>query len=182
MRLESMDRASIERDRRALHQVYVEAFGATTQEGERFLSGALDRHVRYAEFRGLTAVVDDAVVGFTYGYRTQPGTWWNETIRPAMVKAGVEDWLDDAFEFVELSVLPAHQGAGIGGALHDTLMSDAPGTRALLTTAARDTRAMGMYLKRGWQVLVGDFRYPHVNEDAVIMGLDYRNRDVQTRG
>jgi len=176
MQLVALDREAISRHRQAIRDVYATAFEVTPREGERFLANALDRHVAYEAYRGLLAIEDGAVAGFTYGYRTQPGTWWNLTVAPAMAAAGVADWLSDAFEFVELAVRPEMQGRGIGAALHDTLLADAPGTRALLTTTAGDTPAMRLYLKRGWRVLVPDFHYPHVDEAAVIMGLDFRVR------
>src|SRR5690242_565024 len=39
-----------------------------------------------------------AVVGFGYGYRSQPGQWWYDTVTPLLPPAVVARWFGDCFE------------------------------------------------------------------------------------
>ncbi len=58
------------------------------------------------------------------------------------------------FEFVELAALLDVRGQGVGGRLHDALLTDLPHHRALL--GAEDdpsTPAVRLYTKRGWRRL-----------------------------
>lgn len=155
-----------------LAAIYGEAFGVSQDERAWFVESALLRHCRHEGFTGLLAFEGDVPAGFVYGYRSVPGRWWHDTVRPAIVDAGAGRWLDDAFEFVELAVAPAHQGRGIGADLHDAVLARAAGATALLSTAWGRTVARSMYDRRGWEVLVPVFRFYPDGDAAVLMGLD----------
>ncbi|MDT9689624.1 GNAT family N-acetyltransferase [Streptomyces sp. P9(2023)] len=67
-------------------------------------------------------------------------------------------WLDtmlsgaeQAFELAELVVAPAHQGHGLGRALHDELLAQAPTPRLLMTLDVPELRER--YERWGWQVV-----------------------------
>lgn len=164
---------ALDRYRDPIGEIYSAAFEVDAAEGEQFLSGALDRHRTYPGFMGRLAL-DEAgdACGFVYGYRSQPGQWWHELVRPAFGRNGQEHWLDDAFEFVELAVHPDAQGRGIGSRLHDDLLHAVPQARALLSTRHGDTPATHLYRARGWVPLVEDFRYFPQGEEVILMGLD----------
>ncbi|MGI8483907.1 MAG: hypothetical protein ACR2OU_06555 [Thermomicrobiales bacterium] len=173
LRLIPMDDSALERYRDEIALVYASAFKVDAGSAWRFMTDGLDRHRRYACFRGLLA--EDAngmVVGFTYGYQSQAGQWWHDLVRSSLEAAHHADWLDDAFEFVELAVAPDVQGQHIGGRLHDALLLDVPGRTALLSTLPGDTPATRLYLARGWIVLVHDFRYFPAGEEVFLMGLE----------
>lgn len=78
--------------------------------------------------RGWLAEIDGEVVGFAIG-RADDGNVW------------------------ALFVDPAHEGRGIGGALHDVLVAwmFAQGLARLWLTTGEDTRAAAFYRRRGWR-------------------------------
>lgn len=161
------------RYRAGIGQVYQDVWKTDPDQTTGFLERAFDRHTRYAGFAGLVAVdPHERVVGFTYGYRSEPGGWWHELVKPALAANGADDWLKDAFEFVELAVDPDWQGQGIGGTLHDTLLGERPERVALLSTAEGETPAQAMYRKRGWVLLAEGFQYLPGGELCSLLGLD----------
>lgn len=96
------------------------------------------------------------------GTSNEPGLPSDTTASPRRMALMVQIALHDGsaaaehreLEFVELAVLPSHQGRGIGGQLHDTLLAGLPHQRALLATADdATTAAVHLYTKRGWQRL-----------------------------
>ncbi|WP_432753122.1 GNAT family N-acetyltransferase [Streptomyces sp. JL2001] len=58
---------------------------------------------------------------------------------------------DDTFELAELVVAPAHQGRGLGRALHDALLDRAPAPRLLMTLDVPELR--DRYVRWGWRVV-----------------------------
>ena len=135
-------------------------------------SMTLGRHTVRKDFRCCIAREDGRIVGFTYGYTTEPGQWWHDIVARAMDAVTVEEWLTGSFEFVELAVLPEAQGRGIGGRLHDALLEGLPHDKAVLSTHQSETPAFRLYRKRGWTVLVRDVMFPGLTTPYVIMGLD----------
>ncbi len=80
--------------------------------------------------------------------------------------------LQDAFRIVELAVVEAHQGHGIGGQLHDALLDAQPCPRALISTNVTNQRARSMYERRGWRYLHGSFEVPDDPHRYVIMARE----------
>jgi ribosomal protein S18 acetylase RimI-like enzyme len=173
--------AELSAHKHALLNVYAAAFAAPPyNEGQIELSRfaeALPRHAQREGFRCFIAreATTGQIVGFAYGYASQPGQWWHDTIAQALSREQAQEWLSDGFEFIELAVTPVFQGYGIGGRLHDALVADLPYRTALLSTYQGDTNAMQLYRKRGWVVLLEDFVYPSDDPTSdkpfVIMGL-----------
>lgn len=121
---------------------------------------ATRRHSERSGFRAFGAFDDgECLVGFSYGYHSQPGLWWREQVSGALTPAQRREWLADAFELCELHVHPAAQGLHLGSRLHDALVADLPEKTALLSTMHRSQRARQLYVSRGWQVLVEDMRF-----------------------
>jgi ribosomal protein S18 acetylase RimI-like enzyme len=119
------------------------------------------RHATRPGFRAFGAFNDD-LVGFSYGYTSQPGLWWREQVASALTPEQRQEWLADAFEFCELHVHPAHQGHRLGAQLHDELVRDLPNRTALLSVMHRSERARQLYASRGWQVLIEDMHFSGV--------------------
>jgi ribosomal protein S18 acetylase RimI-like enzyme len=120
----------------------------------------LRRHAEREGFRALGAFASDRrLVGFSYGYTSQPGLWWREQVAQGLSRAQREYWLTDAFELAELHVEPAAQGMKLGSRLHDDLLRDLPHRTALLSVMHRSDRAKQLYASRGWQVLISDLRF-----------------------
>ena len=175
-----MDDAALDSCRDAIASVYATAFGVDADAAERFMTDALDRHCMYPGFSGLVAQDENGIVlGFTYGYHSKSGQWWHDLVHPSLEAAFHADWLDDAFEFVELAVAPGFQGRHIGSRLHDALLLNVPGRTALLSTLPGDTPATRLYRSRGWITLVSDFKYFPAGEEVLLMGLrleEFRER------
>ena len=141
------------------------------------LEHTLRRHATREGFRAFGAFDSaDQLVGFSYGYTSQPGLWWREQIAPALDQQQREHWLADAFELAELHVHPAAQGNHLGSRLHDWLVRDLPHATALLSVMHRSLRARALYTSRGWQTLVQDLRFS--TEPATpfsVLGLELRD-------
>lgn len=169
--LEALGAAGLDPYIEAIETIYQRAFGTTDDQAESFTSQQLARHAGYPSFSACVAFDGDQLVGFVYGYQSSPGHWWHDTVSPALVAADRGEWLEHAFEFVELAVDPAYQGQGVGGGLHDAVLRGIPYRTALLSTAPPPTNAMHLYRSRGWVPLIEDFRYAEGGEPAVLMGL-----------
>jgi ribosomal protein S18 acetylase RimI-like enzyme len=118
---------------------------------------------RHAERDGFRAVIErtptGGLAGFAYGYRGGPGQWWHDLVAAALGSREAERWLRPGhFEFVELHVRPDLWGRGIGGRLHDALLAREPGP-AVLSTQRDNDRALGLYRRRGWSVIVPDIDF-----------------------
>jgi GNAT superfamily N-acetyltransferase len=154
--------------------VYHAVFRDAPDEAD-WRSSTYDRHVARDGFR-LTAALDgDRLVGFAYGYVGARGQYWPDRVAEALGEAVTADWLGGHFEFVELAVLPSHRGRGLGAALHDALLLDAPGDRAMLSTADDPADpAVRLYASRGWRKL------GNLTPDVQVMGLAMRKdrRDI----
>ena len=114
------------------------------------------RHAARDGFTFLTARNDGRLAGFTYGYRGGPGEWWHDIVHAALDEAERARWLPRGhFELVELHVRPDDRGRGLGGLLHDELLSRQTTSRtAVLSTQVDNEAALALYAGRGWQVLL----------------------------
>lgn len=118
------------------------------------------RHATYHGFRAFGAFDERGkLVGFSYGYASQPGLWWREQIAAPLSPAQRQEWLTDAFELAELHVHPGAQGFGLGSHLHDHLIQSQSHRTAILSVMHRSQRARQLYSSRGWQTLIADVRF-----------------------
>ncbi|MFF4170053.1 GNAT family N-acetyltransferase [Streptomyces sp. NPDC001744] len=103
----------------------------TVRTVERLLGSAVGR----PDFRAVAAFgPEGALRGFAAG--------WTDTLLTGR---------EPAFELAELVVAPAHQGAGLGRALHDALLTGlAPGSRLLMTLDVPELTKR--YERWGWSV------------------------------
>ncbi len=156
-----------------VRDVYRTAFAeGNALEAQRWIHGAFLHHLRRDGFGAMVAVSEhDRVVGFAYGFRYRRDGWFGSHVDPALRAAGLREWGEDAFEFVELAVLPGYRRRGIAGQMHDRLLSAARHRTALLTTETDNSAARAMYERRGWIVLLEDFRFSSSQTaTAVVMG------------
>lgn len=159
-------------------RIYRQAFeGAPYFKSEAEVTSfrhSLIRHLKLPGFHFLAArdLKTAQIIGFSYGYSGQAGQWWHDIVVKAMDPRTAAVWMVDNFELVELAVLPAYQGHGIGGALHDRLLSEQTHPKAVLSTIQSETTALQLYRKRGWETLLDELRFPGSNRVYLIMGID----------
>jgi len=137
-------------------------------------AGVFTRHTSYRGFRAFGAFdgafEEDRLVGFCYGTVCEPGQWWHDQIRPALLRAGHEPWLGGAYAVTELHVLPQYQGRRIGRELLTRLLDGLPHPCALLSTYDIDSRARTLYRHVGFVDLVTGFRFPMQDQQYALMG------------
>ena len=120
----------------------------------------LRRHSEYTGFLAFGALnLRNRLVGFSYGYTSQPGLWWREEVAAPLSPGQRAEWFSDTFELAELHVHPSAQGNGLGSALHDELIAAQTHRVAVLSVMHRSERARQLYNSRGWQVIVQDLRF-----------------------
>jgi GNAT superfamily N-acetyltransferase len=131
-------------------------------------------HAQRPGFRCCVARQDQRIVGFAYGFTGEPGDGWWDLVAERLSNDEVNTWLMDCFAFAELAVIPSARGHGIGGRLHDALLSGLRHRTAVLSTEQVETPAMRLYRKRGWITLLRDFVFPGGLHPYTVMGLDLR--------
>lgn len=132
------------------------------------------RYAGYAGFIGLVAYDGDEPVGVAYGATSQLGVWWHD--KAAAGLGADHPALQDAWRLVELAVVDAHRGRGIGGELHDRLLAAQPNARALVCTAVHNTHARDIYERRGWRYVAESFDFPGEPHPYVIMAREVASR------
>src|SRR6202042_2506715 len=99
-------------DFRAAIKELVAVYAAAMNPPDRTLSGResiMERHAASPRFRGLTALVDGKLAGFTYGFHGENGQWWHDMVPAALAtrsraahsaaeSATPRTWLDDSLE------------------------------------------------------------------------------------
>ncbi|HVN55142.1 MAG TPA: GNAT family N-acetyltransferase [Anaerolineaceae bacterium] len=161
--------------------VYRAAFGQPPyNEGEadsRAFAENFKHHQYRPGFRCMLAceIPERRVIGFAYGCSSLAGQWWYDIVEAALPAVQARRWIKDAFELIELAVLPEVQGQGIGGRLHDRLLVGLPHATAVLSTMQAETRALHLYRRRGWAPLLENFHFPGVMDLYLVMGLDLRS-------
>ncbi|SDJ33593.1 GNAT family N-acetyltransferase [Natribacillus halophilus] len=131
------------------------------------------RHSTYEDYKGLVAQNDKGeVVGFSYGYISLPGQYYNGLLDREFSSEEKIKWLTDCFEFVELAVLPSYRKQGIGSQLITELLEGVENKTALLTTQVNNNSARNLYKSLNWKVLREPF-FPHdKNDPFIIMGKE----------
>ena len=138
--------------------------------------GYMGSHVRRPGFRAVATLTPEGrVAGFGYGYTSAAGQWWHDQVRAAMRRDQRATWLSDCFEVVELHVLPAAQGHGLGAAQLRMLLGMATAKTTLLSTpeAPEDTsRAWRLYRRFGFVDVLRNFYFPGDERAFAILGRE----------
>jgi ribosomal protein S18 acetylase RimI-like enzyme len=147
------------------------------------------RHAGYPAFKALLATDPAAgagsgggqVLGFTYGFRGQPGQWWYDAVQSALAmaigSALTASWLADCLEVAEVHVRKDQQRRGIGTRLLMTLTGGRTERTALLSTPDRDTTARRLYRRMGFCDLMTGYSFPGDSPPYVVMGAVLPLRD-----
>jgi ribosomal protein S18 acetylase RimI-like enzyme len=139
--------------------------------GER-LDAIVARHLERPGFRFVAAHDESGrLAGFTYGYTGAAGQWWHDLVGGAMDGAARARWLPPGhFELVELAVRPDLRRRGIGGRLHDRVLTGLAAPTAVLSTEVENEPAIGLYSARGWEVVVPEIDFGAGFPPFLVMG------------
>jgi ribosomal protein S18 acetylase RimI-like enzyme len=147
------------------------------------------RHAVYPAFKALQA--RDAVagsdngagqvLGFSYGFRGQPGQWWFDAVQSALGctigPALAANWLSDCLEVAEVHVRKDQQRRGIGTRLLMALTAGRTERTAMLSTPDRDTTARRLYRRMGFCDLLTGYSFPGGSPPYAVMGAVLPLRD-----
>ena len=135
-------------------------------------AGRLSYHAKMAGFRCAVAWPEPGqpISGFAYGYSGFRGSWFYDLVSIHLPNETIQEYLSDYFEFAEMGLLPALQAQGLGGQLHDTLLSGLAQRTACLSTVQVETRALNLYRNRGWKTLVTNIDLPGTVLKYQVMG------------
>lgn len=123
------------------------------------------------DLRGYVALHHDQVVALGFGTAGRPGQWWYDTVARQIGHS--HPALREAWILVELAVAEDFRGQGLGGYLHDRLLTEQPRPRTLLSTQVGNLSARRMYERRGWKYLHPGFAFLPGQQPYVVM---YRER------
>ncbi|MGE7861494.1 GNAT family N-acetyltransferase [Bacillus mobilis] len=135
----------------------------------------ITRHMGYTDFKGVIALNDEnEVIGFTYGYRSLEGQYFNQLMRKSLNCGQVEQWLEDCFEFVELAVDPQYGNEGLGTRLHNELLEGISNRTSVLTTQINNQKARSLYERLDWVDVLEPFHPSKNDVPYVIMGKNLK--------
>ena len=102
-------------------------------------------------FEGVTAQVQGALVGFIYGLPLSLHSGWWTGLDPTRPDGFTTETGSRTFAVIDLAVLPAHRGHGLGRRLMDELLGGRSEERATLATSPHELELQHMYERWGWQ-------------------------------
>lgn len=85
------------------------------------------------------------VVGFSYGYTSLPGQYYNGLLEKEFSSTEQTKWLTDCFELVKLAVHPSYRKQGLGKMLITELLEGVGNKTALLTIQVNNNSARSLY-------------------------------------
>jgi ribosomal protein S18 acetylase RimI-like enzyme len=128
------------------------------------------RHGDRPDLISFGAYDEGRLIGFCYGFPGQPGSWWEEQVRPHLRAARAEEWLADSFELVELHVLPAYQRRGIGHTLLTTVCNASDLPKVILSTPTEAAAARRLYARLGFRDITEPFLFGDGGPPYTVMG------------
>jgi ribosomal protein S18 acetylase RimI-like enzyme len=131
-----------------IQRVYAEAFPAYDLDDHRW------RTSRQAEASGFATVIaqlSGRFLGFVYGLPLRSDTSWWDGLQPPPENGFTTETGSRTFAVIDLAVLPAHHGHGLGRRLMDELLRARPEERATLATNPRHRAVQAMYERWGWR-------------------------------
>ena len=72
----------------------------------------------------------------------------------------------------QVAIKPAHQGHGIGAALHDAFLDDAAERTVALSTLREETTRRGCTRGGAWQTILDEFWFPGTAGPYRVMAVD----------
>jgi ribosomal protein S18 acetylase RimI-like enzyme len=129
-------------------------------------------YVSFPHFCGWLAWLGDEPIGFALGTESRAGQWWHDCVSERV--GTFHPALYGAFVLTELAVLAPYRSGGVGKRLHDTILSNQPLPRALLSTMVSNHGALRFYHRLGWQVLHPGFAFFEGGEPYTILHRNLR--------
>ena len=148
--------------------VYCQVWGRDYNDSLMFFKG----YRRFPNFEGCVAIVNDYVVGFAFGTRSEYGQWWHDKV--ATNVGFRHPALRNAWVLTEIGVLSEYRNLQIGGMLHDAVIESQPLPNVLLSTQASNIGARRFYERRGWTYLHNGFAFNRGSQPYVVM---HRHRE-----
>ncbi|MBH77680.1 MAG: hypothetical protein CL897_05595 [Dehalococcoidia bacterium] len=145
-------------------EVYAAAFApppySDPDRGEEIRYRLRSLHRERLGFRGFISLSEPkdvstpshGVVGMTYGYCSQRGQWWRDVVARKLDRQARKQWLDSAYELVEIAVHPSFQNQGVGAILVNNLLEGRPESTCVLSTRT-DSRAHNLYARLGFEIV-----------------------------
>jgi GNAT superfamily N-acetyltransferase len=163
----------------------LEVFGLAMSYDQKALEvrrGYITTHLRRSHFRAVASLTDDGrLIGFGYGYHSEPGQWWHDQVHEALTEDDRHRWLSSCFEVVELHVRPVAQGHGVGEAQLRALLSLTKDRTTLLSTPEADeaqSRAWRLYRRTGFVDVARHLLFPGDPRPFAVLGRELPMPDV----
>lgn len=166
----------IERDHASTVDAYAEVFAEPpwdeTIENVTWFARELYDYATSPGFRGAVLLdADDRVQGFTFGADWTSDNWWCEAVEREL-GSRAERWTAHCFHLIELAVRREHRGKGHGAALYDALVEALPHRTAILSTnRLGPVAAATLYARRGWKLLLEEWRHCQDCDSVQVLGL-----------
>ncbi|WP_144121494.1 GNAT family N-acetyltransferase [Catellatospora sichuanensis] len=136
--------------------------------------GYITTHLQRPHFRAIASLSDmGQLLGFAYGYHSEPGQWWHDQVSAVLDPDARQRWLTDCFEVVELHVRPAAQGHGLGEAQLRALLAMTGAATTLLSTPEADeqaSRAWRLYRRTGFVDVSRHLLFPGDPRPFAVLG------------
>jgi GNAT superfamily N-acetyltransferase len=160
----------------AIVDAYTEVFAEPpwNEDANNFAAfeDSLYEYAGWPGFRGAIAT-DEAgeVQGFTLGADWLHDNWWCSRVDEDLGRRAAS-WTSDCFHLIELAVRRAHRGEGYGSELYEALVTALPHRTAILSTnRLGPIAAATLYARRGWKVLLEEWRHCADCEPRQVLGL-----------
>ena len=156
----------------AFAEVFADPPWNETQRDFDAFANSLCEYAAAPGFRGAV-LLDDAggVQGFALGMDWEHDHWWCSRVEEDLGPQSPA-WTDDCFHLVELAVRHAYRGEGHGAALYDALVGGIPDKTAILSTnRLGPVAAASLYARRGWRLLLEEWRHCVQCEPVQVLGL-----------
>ena len=102
-------------------------------------------------FATITARIDGKLIGFIYGLPLGSSAAWWQGLEPPQPEAFTVETGSRTCAVIDLAVLPAHRGRGLGRRLVDAFLESRSEERATLATNPAKTEIQQMYERWGWE-------------------------------
>ncbi|MEV4488655.1 GNAT family N-acetyltransferase [Micromonospora coxensis] len=121
--------------------------------GEDRYRRQLSAHRQRPGWTLITAMLNEELIGYVYGFPLAPGTRWWDGIQEPFPSGFTREDGHRTFAICELLVRAAWRRQGVARALHDDLVSSRPEERMTLLARPDNAPAQAAYRSWGWQTI-----------------------------